>query len=378
MGNKGSKTAAPNQSNKKSGSNPSPHSAIRNSAVITRSTRSPSDPKKKVHITADANDDADANDEPPPSVSTTNWKKILSSPVKDFDAPSVESIEDTATVHDCLQKLKDLGYRSIPVADGNNKCIGLVDLLDMSALLLQIFHDDYPKPNFQDEEHLKKVLEKVKKTFFKTPIKQVMNISKRNEYKPVNADTLFGSDEVLGRLASGTHRIPVIDGDKQIINYITQGRVIELVAENINHFKNKMEKTIVDMGIGLREVVTINEDQNAIEAFIKMQQNRVSGIAVVDADNKLIGSLSVSDLKYILVDEIFFGLSESAMDFVAHCRQQNTREFSPSISVDKNTTLERIVGKFAKTHVQRFYIVDENKHPIGVFSITEALKAATS
>jgi len=270
MGNKGSKTAAPNQSNKKSGSNSStPHSAIRNSAVLTRSTRSPSDPKKKVHITADSNDDADANDEPPPSVSTANWKKLLSSPVKDFDAPSVESIDDTATVHDCLQKLKDLGYRSMPVVDGNNKCIGLVDLLDMSALLLQIFHDDYPKPNFQDEEHLKKVLEKVKKTFFKTPIKQVMNISKRNEYKPVNADALFGSDEVLGRLASGTHRIPVIDGDKQIINYITQGRVIEIVAENINHFKNKMEKTIVVMGIGIREVVTINEDQNAIEAFIK-------------------------------------------------------------------------------------------------------------
>jgi len=51
----------------------------------------------------------------------------------------------------------------MPVVDGNNRCIGLVDLLDMSALLLQIFHDDYPKPNFQDEEHLKKVLEKVKK-----------------------------------------------------------------------------------------------------------------------------------------------------------------------------------------------------------------------
>jgi len=266
----------------------------------------------------------------------------------------------------------------MPVVDGNDKCIGLVDLLDISALLLQIFHDDDPKPNFQDEEHLKKVLEKVKKTFFKTPIKQVMNISKRNDYKPVNADTLFSSEDVLGRLASGTHRIPVIDGDKHIINYITQGHVIELVAENINHFKNKMEKTVANMGIGLREVITINEDQNAIEAFIKMHQNKVSGIAVVDADNKLIGSLSVSDLKYILVDEIFFGLAESAMDFVAHCRQQNMKEFSPSISVDKNTTLERIVGKFAKTHVQRFFIVDENKHLIGVFSITEALKAATS
>lgn len=332
--------------------------------------------KKKVHITTD--NEHDVSDEPPSSISTANWKKILSSPSKDFDSPPVESIEDTVTVHDCLQKLKELGYRSIPVVDGNNKCIGLVDLLDISALLLQIFHEDYPKPNFQDTEHLKKVFEKVRKAFFKTSIKNIMNLSKRNEYKPVSADALFGSDEVLGRLSSGGHRIPIIDADKRIINYITQGRVVELVAENINHFRSKMDKTVGDMGIGLREVITINEEQTAIEAFIKMQQNKISGIAIVDAEKKLIGSLSVSDLKYILVDEIFYGLSESAMDFVAYCRQQNIHEFSPSISVDKNTTLERIVGKFSKTHVQRFFIVDENKFPIGVFSLSEALKAITS
>jgi CBS domain-containing protein len=371
MGNKGSKSSPPQ--NKKQAS---PHSAIRNSSVLTRSTRSPSDPKKKVHISTD--NEHDVSDEPPASVSSTNWKKILSSPVKDFDAPPIECIDDTATAHDCLQKLKDLGYRSIPVVDANNKCIGLVDLLDMSALLLQIFYEDYPKPNFQDGEHLKKVLEKVRKSFFKTPIKQIMNLSKRNEYKPVTADILFGNEEVLGRLASGAHRIPVIDGNKQVINYITQGRVMELIAENINNFRNKMDKTVTNLGLGLREVVTVNEDQTAIEAFIKMHQNKVSGIAVVDSEKKLIGSLSVSDLKYILVDEIFYGLAESAMDFVAFCRQQNVHEFSPSISVDKSTSLERIIGKFAKTHVQRLFIIDENKLPIGVFSLTEVLKATTS
>jgi len=163
-----------------------------------------------------------------------------------------------------------------------------------------------------------------------------MNLSKRDEYKPVKGDTIFSSDEVLGRLASGFHRIPVIDDDKHVINYITQSRVVELIAENLNHFRSRVEKTVEVLNIGLRNVISINEDNTAIEAFIKMHENKVSGIAVVDTDNKLVGSLSVSDLKYILIDEIFEGLAESAMDFVAHCRQQNTHEFSPSISVEKN------------------------------------------
>ena len=52
-----------------------------------------------------------------------------------------------------------------------------------------------------------------------------------------------------------------------------------------------------DLKLGYRPVVSIGEDRLALDAFLLIHQMGVSGVAVMNAQNEIIGTVSVSDLK---------------------------------------------------------------------------------
>lgn len=58
-----------------------------------------------------------------------------------------------------------------------------------------------------------------------------------------------------------------------------------------------MKIKIDELKIGTAPVVTISKNKKAIDAFSIMDRRKLSGVAVVDEQGKLVGSTTASDLK---------------------------------------------------------------------------------
>lgn len=69
-----------------------------------------------------------------------------------------------------------------------------------------------------------------------------------------------------------------------------------------------MSKTVQELGLGLKEVLTIREDQNAFEAFRLIHAKKVLGIAVVDNNGVLTGNISASDLRVCVISTNFINV----------------------------------------------------------------------
>jgi CBS domain-containing protein len=72
--------------------------------------------------------------------------------------------------------------------------------------------------------------------------------------------------------------------------------VVTAIRNNLSKFSVK-SKTVAELQLGIKEVLTIREDQNAFEAFKLIHAKKVLGIAVVDANGVLTGNISASDLR---------------------------------------------------------------------------------
>lgn len=92
------------------------------------------------------------------------------------------------------------------------------------------------------------------------------------------------------------HRILVLGDQGQLINIITQSRIMRLLTLVIDNLQ-VCAVPVADLGIAVKQVVSVREDEMACDAFQKMKQNHISAVAVVNARGQLIGNISASDVK---------------------------------------------------------------------------------
>ena len=66
-----------------------------------------------------------------------------------------------------------------------------------------------------------------------------------------------------------------------------------------------------------KTVLSVKEDDTAIVAFELMVMNNVQGVAVVDSEGKLVGNVSIRDLKIVGPDvSMFWRLQQSVKNFL--------------------------------------------------------------
>jgi len=108
-----------------------------------------------------------------------------------------------------------------------------------------------------------------------------------------------------------------------------------------------------------------------------MAHTGVSGLAVVDSDGKLVGNISLRDLKGIHPDaKIFWRLWNTVKIF----KEKAITDYPPpnaipsSVFVTPADSLMKVVEKMALHHIHRVYVVDENQKPERVISQTDVLR----
>jgi CBS domain-containing protein len=134
----------------------------------------------------------------------------------------------------------------------------------------------------------------------------------------------------------------------------------------------KANKRVADMKLP-KHVYSIDSNKTAFEAFQLMIEHKISGIAVVDdVSGKLVGNVSVRDLKVVQHDaRFFFLLGEKLSDFLKTLQKSSKRP-ATLITCKPSDTFATVIALLAKHKIHRLYVVDEAMRPLSVCSLKDA------
>ncbi len=120
--------------------------------------------------------------------------------------------------------------------------------------------------------------------------------------------------------------------------------------------KNKLAKDVMT-----REVVTVGPDVRLTVAMRTLLENAISGLPVVDAENRLVGCLTEHDI----MNFAFSGDADSTE--VKEAMSEAVFTFSPAAE------LPAIVNCFAENRIRRVPIVEKEK-VVGIVSRRDILR----
>lgn len=267
----------------------------------------------------------------------------------------------------CLQTLIEKKIHSAPVIDvETQKYLGFLDLVDIVALFVKI----YKETEMKDIDFYEKVTTQ-NNSFEKETAASLVDLSQRNPFIPLEKDiTIMKAIELMGE--KRIQRIPIMENEK-IVNILSQSTMIEWLEKNKSLYD--CSKTIGELGLGIHQVYSVELSQKAIEAFTLMAEHQVSAVALLDEDGTLFSNLSSKDLKAMEGKVLFEMLYKTTLEFAAASRSKEVKAFSTAITCHPEDSLEKVIGKLAATKIHRIYIIDDQRKPIGILTLSDILKA---
>jgi len=109
--------------------------------------------------------------------------------------------------------------------------------------------------------------------------------------------------------------------------------------------------------------VTVARDATIEEAEALLREFRISGLPVVDDDERLVGVISQTDLLYLAMPTV--------RALIRH-RDSGIRVgevmSTPPITIDATSTLAEAARIMSREHLHRLVVVDIDGRPVGVLS----------
>lgn len=280
---------------------------------------------------------------------------------------NVLTVEKDAPLSEAFQKLIEHRILSIPVVDTDGKLLSLLTLKDLVCYIVVTFtDDDFKGRKFSEMLAKKEEFQKKKVADVKDSIETMHTIDA--------AETVLAAVKLM--INKNAHRVVVTEEGKPK-NLITQSRILKLVSVLLDALPIK-GKTVQQLKLGLKPVVTISHKSSARQAFKLMVEKHVSATAVVDDKGALCGNLSVRDIKEIgFQAEYFEWFNEEIKVYLNNIRlmdrNRNIPEGQDPVRVTLNTTFEGVVKALTFYNIHRIYVVDSDNRPIGVISIGDVM-----
>jgi len=170
------------------------------------------------------------------------------------------------------------------------------------------------------------------------------------------------------------HRLAVIDSRGRFSSVITQSRIVRFLANRSMELGELGMKTIQDLNISSPLEVTVTTDDRLIDAFLKIFNAGVSGVPVLNSASRIVGNISISDLKDIgFSAEMFRKLFITCGVFLDN--KIEGQHFPKLIWTYSDTRFSDVLFKLRITGVHRVYVV---KSPdmicTGVITMTDILR----
>eukprot|EP01132_Coremiostelium_polycephalum_P004540 gene4540-5656_t len=215
-----------------------------------------------------------------------------------------------------------------------------------------------------------------KDLFKKHRVGDIANISKRDPFIVIDSDKRL--DEVARLIVNNRlRRVAVIDQRGELCNIITISRIIECIShlfEMDRELGVLGEKKIRDIKIGSGDVITIQSNEKALEAFRLIARMGISGIGVVDSQKKIVGVISEHDLNIIkshcqYLSLLYLPISEYLEALQKICGQPRS-----TITCKKTDSFKDVVQKITENKIHRIFVVDDDNRLEGIISLVDILE----
>jgi len=287
------------------------------------------------------------------------------------------TFNEEETVASALQKLADNHILSAPVVQSQTgektDVVGFADVLDFLAFLAQISTRIITDPVFGESRHLKfddwRILLKRKKDFTLGQVREVIDLSRRNPFKQLKDDATLR--DAIDLFKNRIHRIAVFGGG-DLLGVLSQTDVLNYVANNRDKFPNLRLDEPLQQRVNFNQVATINSQESAIDAFLKIHESVVSAIAIVNDQKEMIGVLSAADVEFAIESD-FIALLKPVREFVEEIRAKQNKSSDYMVACEPNAKFNEALSLLNKEKVHRLFVLDEMKRPIGVVTLTDFL-----
>ncbi|QIX00194.1 hypothetical protein AMS68_005711 [Peltaster fructicola] len=289
-----------------------------------------------------------------------DWKSIQVHEI--VDAAEARFVELDTSVEDTTRLLVKSGAPNVVLIRESVKtktAIGTFDYSDLNAYLLLVLGLTQP------DEVAETIAERAR-SGEKLALRDVLNHLGSREQPAVlawNAD-LTKAMELLG---SGSHRVIITkEGTSEAISVLSQLRLVRFFWENHQNFaacEQLYMRFLKELGLGVKEVISINGDRPVSEALLLMHHEGVTSLPVLDAHRNVVGNISHVDVRLLTDTSSIPLLSSSCIHFISvilsERGMEDGKDAYPVFYVSPYSTLAHTVAKLCATRSHRMWLVDE-------------------
>jgi len=311
------------------------------------------------------------------------------------------TISTNNTVLDALRVLIDNQILAVPVLnEDTGDVVSVLSVLDLLSYIVEQFpEEDFVKLNQRSSEIWQSFYGKMVGTKEQIANERIVHLLGKKLFDFEALDPVYSvygnfplQTAVEFMVGSKAHRVVVLDQKGHFSNFISQARLLEVLLPVMSGLP-ELSRPLIELGLwekAIKDVETIDESEMAYRAFKKMKEKRVSGLAVVNSSGVIVGNISVSDLKLLEFDLIFFNLlgtsvkeylrlvSKPELLYERPIRFQPLREAlslspRPVVTCRLSDSLGYIMAILNHYNIHRVYVVDDQEKPIGVVSLHDVL-----
>lgn len=303
---------------------------------------------------------------------------------------TVMTVQSTDLLPSVFKKLSTEGFLSAPVCIGSD-LVGEVTLLDLVKHVNSLFFGSSESDWIDWFE---------KKLYFQTtPVSMLTTEPSeylRHPYKTMSEHfTSFAALELMAR--EKNHQILLLDSSpgKKLCGILTQSMLISFLRQN----KEKWGPDFTNLKVidfqfdeaNKKPLQTVEESETAINAFLRMEEEDVHGLPIVDKNGVLTGCISVRDLRGVGTDgSQFYRLYRTVRAYKDMVRSEHESLAPPThyskeqvpfggVYVTPQDTMETVIKKMNDGNLHRVFICSVESArlgrpiPMGVISQSDVL-----
>lgn len=164
-------------------------------------------------------------------------------------------------------------------------------------------------------------------------------------------------------------------GKLTVTHVVSHLDVIRLLAAHKDKLGGMAEASLEALGLDEGAVFCVPASTPALEAFGRMAIDQKSSLGLTDADGKLVGNLSASDLRGLATPEDFAALLKPAGEYQA---AQAGVAVASVATVTPATTFGALLDLLVAHKFHRAYVVDAEGKPTSIVTLTDILRKVSA
>ncbi|HXG18798.1 MAG TPA: DUF190 domain-containing protein [Methylomirabilota bacterium] len=308
--------------------------------------------------------------------------------VEEVMTRAVTTVHPDAPLIEAIEQLIDKDYTALPVVDAERHVVGMIsdtDLLERGDMEVSLSLKKAADPRL-----VERLLARVRRST--RTVAQVMTPD------PVTIGpqaTLRDAAHLMSR--HKLKRLPVVDADHRLLGVVGRldiltalaaGYLPQAAAPHPTHPHVAHPRTVAD--VMETTVPTVSPTTPLTEVLALLASTRVKRVVVLDADRRVVGIISDSDLIARMDPEAQPGLleqlvsrlpmgaaSEEARAHVHKARGKTAADLMTRevMTVTADTPIQRALALSAETHIKRLPVVDRDGKLLGLVGRTALLSA---